>query len=258
MDTSTIKGASLHNHFYPHLNIRLASIATTLTTALAACGGGGGASGTAPTTPTPTTFPLAAAMASYASDTKPVQFTVTGTATLNNQALPVTGSGSVSVALAAGTFEGATAQVKTLTTTGTVAVQSTTAPVVSTTVTFYDSSYRTLGGSSASAYCVNSAPGNFPASAMVGDSGTWYSGTCYTNSSKTVKAATGTASYSLEPSTDSSAVLRITLKETASTGAVTTQEFTYSLTTAGVISPRETPYLFTISDIAFNLIYKFS
>ena len=175
--------------------------------ALAACGGGG-SDAPVQTTSAATTFPLAAAMASFARDTRATPFTVSGTGTSAGQTIAFTGSGGISSTLAAGTFEGVAAQVKTLTTNATLTAQGQSSSIGDTSVAFYDANFQTLGTSTASSYCVSTPSVGFPASAKAGDAGTWYSATCYTNSTKSVKTATRALSFVIEPLTGTSAVLK--------------------------------------------------
>ena len=230
--------------------------ATATALALAACGGGGSDTPVQTTSAT-TTFPLASAMASYARDTRTVPFTLTGTGTSGGQTIAFTGSGSVASSIAAGTFEGVAAQVKTVMTNGTVTAQGTSSAVADTAVAFYDANYQTLGTSTASSYCVSSGSASFPASAKVGDTGTWYTATCYTNSTKSVRISTNTLSYVIEPLTATSVILRVTLKSTPQTGVASTQDLTYTITTAGAVSPRETPFVITSGGFTFSLVFKF-
>jgi hypothetical protein len=230
--------------------------ATLIALALTACGGGG--SGTpATTTSATTTFPLAAAMASFARDTRSVPFTLSGTGTSGAQTVAFSGSGSISSSIATGTFEGAAAQVKTLTTTATLTAQGTSSPISDTAVAYYDANYRTLGTSTAGSYCVSSPADGFPATAKVGDTGTWYTATCYTNSAKSTRTSTGALTFSVEPLTDTSALLRITQKTTPLTGAAVSKDLTYTITTAGTVTPRETPFAITSSGVTVNLTFKF-
>ena len=230
--------------------------ATATALALAACGGGGSDTPT-PTTGATTTFPIAAAMASYARDTRTVPFTLTGTGTSGGQTIAVTGSGNIAATIIAGTFEGAPAQVRTLTTTGTVTAQGTSSTVSDRTVAFYDANYQALGSSTASGYCVHSGITGLPASAKVGDTGTWYSATCYTNSTKSVRTGAVAVSYAIESLTATSVILKVTLKFTPQIGTVTTQEIPYTITAAGAVSARETAVTLTVNGVAVSVIFKF-
>lgn len=230
--------------------------ATVVALALAGCGGGGSGTPATTTSATPT-LPLAAAMASFARDTRTTPFTVAGTGSSGGQTVAFGGSGSISSTIAAGTFEGVAAQVKTLTTNATLTAQGASSPISDTSVAYYDANYQTLGTSAATSYCVSSPSGGFPASAKVGDTGTWYSATCYTNSTKSVKTFTRTLTFSIEPLTDTSALLRITQKATPTTGAASSQDLTYTITTAGAVSPRETPFAITSSGVTVSLTFKF-
>lgn len=240
--------------FFTGISRYAAALATAL--ALAACGGGG-SDAPAPATAATTTFPLAAAMASYARDTRTVPFTLTGTGMSNGQTIAFTGSGNVASTIVAGTFEGAPAQVKTLTTTGTVTAQGTSSTVSDRSVAFYDANYQALGTSTDSSYCVLSGVVGLPTSAKVGDKGPWYSTTCYTNSTKSVRTGNAAVSYAIESLTATSVILRVTEKLTPQIGAVTTEDLTYTVTNAGAVSLRDTPFTITVNGIAVSLTIKY-
>lgn len=240
--------------FFTGISRYAAALATAL--ALAACGGGGSDT-PAPATAATTTFPIAAAMASYARDTRTVPFTLTGTGMSNGQTIAFTGSGNVASTIVAGTFEGAPAQVKTLTTTGTVTAQGTSSTVSDRSVAFYDANYQALGTSTDSSYCVLSGVVGLPTSAKVGDKGPWYSTTCYTNSTKSVRTGAVAVSYAIESLTATSVILKVTLKFTPQIGTVTTQEIPYTITAAGAVSARETAVTLTVNGVAVSVIFKF-
>ena len=197
-------------------------------------------------------------MASYARDTRTVPFTLTGTGTLDGQTIAFTGSGNIASLIVAGTFEAMPAQVKTLTTTGTFGAQGVSVPLTDTSVVFYDSNFKPVGSLSEGGYCVTSGTAALPASVKVGDTGAWYAATCYTSRTKSVRVGITTLSYAIESSTATSAVLRITTKVTPQTGAVITQDLTYTITTAGTVGARETPFVGTSPmGIAVNLVFKY-
>ena len=255
-----IKVTQMPTTFFAGISRYTATTATAM--ALAACGGGGSDApaptpAPAPSTAATTTFPLAAAMASYAKDTRTVPFTVTGTGTGNGQTIAVTGSGNVVYAIVAGTFEGAPAQVKTAVSSSTLTIQGNSSAAVDTSMAFYDSNYQPLGTSSDFSYCVTSGATAFPASVKVGDTGTWYAASCYTSKTKAVRIGPATLTYAIEPLTATSVVLRIIAKSTPQTGAVTTQDVTYTITTAGTVSARETPIAITARGVALSLVFKY-
>lgn len=231
--------------------------AATLTAlALAACGGGGSDAPAVATSAT-TTFPLAAAMASFARDTRATTFTLSGTGTSAGQTFALTGSGGISSTFVAGTFEGVAAQVKTLTTNITLTAQGQSSSLGDTSVGFYDANFQTLGSSAASSYCVSTPSGGFPASAKVGDAGTWYAATCYTNSTKSVKTGAQAVTFVIEPLAGTSAVLRVTQKFVPLTGAASSQDLTYTITTAGTVTPREKPFVITSAGVTVSMVFKF-
>ena len=196
-------------------------------------------------------------MTNFARDTSSKTFTISGTIAVAGKLLPITGSGALSSVIAAGTFEGMAAQVKTITTTGTLVAQDTSAPVADTAVSFYDSNFNTLGSSSANSYCVGVSPAVFPASVKVGDAGDWYTANCYTDSTKSVKTASAVISYTIEPLTDTTAILKLSQKSTPLNGSATVRELTYTLSNGGVVTPRETPFVGTVSGVSVNMTFKF-
>lgn len=230
--------------------------ATVTALALAACGGGG-SDAPAPTTSATTTFPLAAAMASRINDKRSTPFTVSGTASGSGQTFAVTGSGTESESTGPGVFEGAPALVKSVTVTGSVDVQGTKVPLADTSTQFFDTSYRPLGESSSSDYCVFSAYTPLPVSARIGDNGSYYSATCYTNSTKSVLVETYAVSYTLEPATTTTAIFKLVFKNTRPTGVTTSGSTSFTVSTTGTLTRGDVPLATTISGVTLNIVIKY-
>ena len=147
---------------------------------LTACGGGGSASPTptptptpapvqtpTPTpTPTPSTFPLQQVMANIYSKGVNQTVSMSGTASESGNPYALTGSAQVAVvpATISTSFNGQTALQGSASVTGSLAANGQTISYASSNQVFVDTNYNNLGNSSASSYCVASAPAAVPAS----------------------------------------------------------------------------------------------
>ena len=202
-------------------------IAVSTSALLAACGGGGGSS--TPVTSTET-FQLRTAYVSYLTDTRSLPFSVTGTISGVN----VSGTGTVTQGgIAAATFEGQSAQVKTTTVTGTLAANGQSVPLASTSTAYVDANYSPLGFNG-SEYEVVTSSAPIPITARVNDTAVWYSATRYIGSSKATRTGTTTATFVLEPDTASTALLKIIEVERNTSNTVTsTSTTTFRITPAG-------------------------
>lgn len=207
--------------------IRIWSAASVLAL-LAACGGGGGGS-SGPVTSTET-FQMRTAYVSYIQDSRSLPFTVAGSVS----GTTVTGSGTTTQgSMFSTTFEGQAAQAKTTTATGTLTANGQNLPLASTATTYVDSNYNPLGFNSTEYEVVTSST-PIPASAKVGDTGTWYSANRYTSSSKASRTGTETATFVLEPDTASTALLKIIQVQKDTSNTVTsTSTTTFRMTPAG-------------------------
>lgn len=185
-----------------------------MTALLIACGGGGGSSD-GPVT-SAETFQMRAAWDKFVQNSGSRSFRLTGRLSGNQ----VTGSGTmVESALAPATFEGASAQRKTSTLNLSVTNGNVTVPITASDTSYFDDRFNPLGDSSESEYCVvTSTSVSIPQIARVGDKGILYAAECFTDSSKQVTLGTETVSFSLEPDTASSALLKMTLMEKDTAG----------------------------------------
>lgn len=198
---------------------------------LTACGGGGNSS-SGPVTSTDT-FQFRTAYVSYLQDTRSMPFTITGTSSGNS----VTGNGTATQgSMSAATFEGQAAQAKTTTVTGSYTVSGQSKTLASTTTAYVDSNYNPLGFNGSS-YTVVTSSTPIPTTARVGDTGTWYSATRYSSSSKSTRSGTESATYVLEPDTASTALLKIiqVQKDTNNSTTYTTTT-TFRLTPSGALT----------------------
>jgi len=154
-------------------------------------------------------IPLTTAFANFANQSNSSTVGVTGTATISGQTFNVTGSGTVSESTGSGTFEGVAALQKNTTLTGSITVNGVTAPVADVGITYFSSNYQPLGGSSTDGYCVTTSTNPVPATAKAGDTGFWYAETCYSGISKQTVVGTASISYSVEPDTATTALVKI-------------------------------------------------
>ena len=230
--------------------------ATATALAIAACGGGGSDTPVQTTSAT-TTFPLAAAMASQINDKRSTPFIVSGTASGSGQTFAVTGNGTESESTVPGVFEGLPALVKSVTVTGTVEGQGNKVPLAGTTTTFFDASYRPLGASTSSSYCVSSAYTPLPVLARIGDNGAYYSSTCYTNSTKSVLVGVNTVSYTVEPATLTTANFKLVIKTTSPAGVTSSGSVSFTVSTTGNLTKGDAPVVVTAPGITLNIVIKY-
>jgi hypothetical protein len=238
--------------------IALAAVATAAASLLAACGGGGGSGTTAPAATTSTTsFALGAALASFVKDTRTASFTVSGTGSNGSQTITVSGSGTAAESAVLGTFEGAAAYNKTSSLVGSLTVQGTTNPLNTSGVDNYDLNFKPVGSTSASSYCVTTSYVALPATVRVGDTGSWYEQTCYTNASKTTKVLTLAVSFQIETDTASTALWRIQQRATTTAGVTTSGTAAYRITPSGGVSLASSASSATISGVTTNLVFTY-
>jgi hypothetical protein len=191
-------------------------IGAALTATLVACGGGGDSGPAAPVV-SQNTYALKTLLANATNDRRTLSWTLTGTLS----GVAVTGSGNVSQgALNSVAFEGKSALAKTLTVTGTIAVNGTTIPLNSTSTSYLDSNYSPLGTLSDEYQVVVGTP-SIPDSAKVGDTVTVYQANRYQNSNKTVLLGTEAVSFVLEADTSTTALLKIIAIEKDNSGKQT-------------------------------------
>lgn len=206
---------------------------------LAACGGGGSGDSAVLATPGSTTFPLSTAVANFVNETRSYRLSMNGTGISSGQTVSFTGSGTVSESMVPATFEGAAALKKSVTNTGALIILGTSIPVATTVATYFDANYGPMGSSAQNVYCTTSAKTQLPTTVRIGDNGNWYTLTCYTNSCKTVVDSTAFVSYSIEPETVTTALLKLV---TTINGSPTSQTIRMN-TSGGVTRVSESGFL---------------
>ncbi len=172
---------------------------------------------------------------------------MTATGISSGKTVSLTGSGTISESMTSATFEGNLAFKKSVTNTGTLDVLGNIVPVAFTSSLFFDSNYSPLGSDDANAYCIASQKTTLPATVRIGDNGSWYKLTCYTNSSKTVTGSTAFVSYSIEPDTASTALFKLI---TTVNGSPTSQ--TIRMNTSGTVARVSESGFLNINGIALT------
>ena len=205
---------------------------------LVACGGGGGGPAPAPVAST-STFQLKQAYANDFNDTLPYSYTITGVISGAN----IAGNGSTTQsAVANTTFEGVTALQKSRTSSGSVVASgpggTVNIPLAPSTETlFLSPAFNLLGYTSTGAYTVAAAPVTIPVTALVGNSGIIGNFNTFTSSAKLGVPATNLISWSLEPDTATTALMKLTQTIRSNTGVLTaTAVDTFRVTPAGAVT----------------------
>lgn len=209
-----------------------------LAASLGACGGGGSGDSLGPGPSS--TYNIAAGVSWLVTNGMNANLTVSGNVTANGVALPLTGTGTLSLAVAtAGTFNGATAQTQVQTLAATVVSGGQSATVSSTVSVYYDpANYALLGETSSAEYDVAQAPITFPTMVTPGASGTLGTLSRYTDSTQGVSVGTAQISYVVKAPVNASApaVVELTTANYDTQGALLETEVRdYSLTTANVM-----------------------
>ncbi len=181
---------------------------------LSACGGGGD-SPTAAATPVVVatkTFSLADAYKKDIVSAKTAQWTVAGTVT----GVAVTGSGTTAEsALTAVSFNGAPAQSKTTTYSGTVTRAADTRPLSLTTIQYFDANFVPVGSiASGTTGYITAVLSPLPTAAKAGDTGTLGTVTTYSNPAKTVKVSSATTVWTLLPDTADTVLVKLATQNT--------------------------------------------
>lgn len=220
---------------------------------LTACGGGRGGSTSGPVT-SPNSFPASKAIADYVNNGSTFNFDVTGTQTVNETTYNVTGSGTRTVSPATATmFEGQAAFHKTVTVTGTLTVNGTSAPIAGTAQDYYTTNYAALGTVTDTSYCVMQGTASMPANVTVGETAAIGTYTCYKDSSKSTPIGTAAESYVVEPDTEATALFDFIDKTYDNTGhLVLTEQEQWRIDTLGNL----TFVSITATGPTTNLSYK--
>ncbi len=176
-----------------------------LATLVTGCGGGGGDGGTpvgpssGNTSTSPTTFPLQKAYANLNANGYGKTVNVTGTATVNGLAVPVTGNLQInqSPAITNATFNGQPADEIATSISGLITADGQSISVSTTTDNFYSTSGQPLGAESNSGFCVTDSYTALPTTINIGQTGTVATFTCYSDSTMSTLLGTSTTTYAI-------------------------------------------------------------
>ena len=207
---------------------------------MTACGGGGGG-GAAALVASTDTFPLMTVYTNTLTSSSSNNYTISGTVS----GVAVTGSGTVTFGnLSAGTFEGAAAQQRTTTATGSIVVNGTTVPLNSSSTDWFDSNYVPKGESGGTDYVVVTGTPTIPTTVRVNDTGTLYTANRYADSTKSVLSGTSSVTYVVEADTASTALLKLIIEEKNNSNATTsTSSAQVRITPAGAFTRVKETYL---------------
>lgn len=216
------------------------AISILIINSLTACGGSGGggapASNNPANNPAPAStksFPLAQAIANFASDSHRYNFSIT----ISQGSDSVSGSGTATMAAATSvTFEGQQALSSVATFTASLSDGSTTIPFAATAQGIVTTNYVSLGMISAEEYCVyRSNTASYPTSIEVGDTGVIGTADCYTNSNKIQKTQEIMESYVIEADGPDNAIYNTVMTFKSVSGVVTeTDQNRYRITESGI------------------------
>lgn len=203
--------------------------------ALTACGGGGG--GGDDVTPIPSTqFPLSTVAENIAKEKKTYQFRISESVTDAGNSFRFNGSGTHTITSGLASFEGASAIKQTATSKGSGSIDGKNSSIGfdDSVSSYYGANYKPVGYVDSDTYCLVSNLLELPASAAVGQSGSWYDMTCYASSLKSTKVGAVSVNYALESdSMESAALLKITSQATGVQGQSRKTLVTYRITTGG-------------------------
>lgn len=183
----------------------------------------GSSSGTGTTTTNTTSFPLAQAIQTLQATGYPaVTGSASGTATSGGVPQAVTGTYTVlDLAASAGaTFGGTAALEQSASIQSIVGVVTPTINVGNTNITYFTTTGTPLGQTSTGEYCVISSSTPYPATVVVGDTGTVAIYNCYTDNTMTTPNGTATTGFSI------TAAVASTTSSTTSTTTPTSVTYT--------------------------------
>ena len=235
---------------------RSALLIAPIVFALSACGGGGEDSVPLPVV-SAATFPLNKVAENFIKESATYRIQVQGTASTRGQTFPVSGTGTYSVSNAPSAFEGVPSIRRNAANTGNIGVNGVNVPVADASSDHYGLDFKPLGRVASGAYCVHANQAPLPIAAMVGDSGTWYTSTCYTSSSKISKFGTKVVSYVLEPDSDNTAILKLIEKITPLNGLPGAATTAFRINTAGGYVPLSETGSLTEDGVLINLTLTF-
>lgn len=220
---------------------------------LTGCGGGGGGGVVESTN----SFPLKAALSTYVTTASTDIYTITGQG-LNSDGTTYTISGNAQIAKTAsivGPFEGVNYLKTSEGLTGTLIfnniktngalVNSIELPYSGQGFSYYDADFNPMGGSTSTtvgsetstSYEVNKLVNRIPNFGKVGDSGTLYTTTEYSSSSKSSVKSTSTTTFEIKPETSSTAIIVLSTQESDSDGTTSTNVRSYRMDLSGSITP---------------------
>jgi hypothetical protein len=210
------------------LRIFAVSVATM---SLLACGGGGGDAGGAAAATSTSTFSIANANIDNIKATRNLNWTLSGVVS----GVAVGGSGTyVDSGLAASTFGGGAAQLKTIRFNGNITAQGQSSPYSQIENVYYDAAFLQIGsvGAGGTLYTTVNLSA-LPTAAKIGDSGTLATVTGYSNPAKTSQTGTSTVTWALSADTATTAILKVTTTSNNAASPSTSVE-TLRITPAGV------------------------
>ena len=199
------------------------------------CGGGGVNGVTAFTVVSSTeTFQIKAALTNYLTNTSTLVGRVSGTMS----GYPVIGLFTVSQSsITAGTFEGFSVFLKSITATGSFVANGVTYPLARTLVSYFDSNYVPLGEAGGSSYDVVTGSVTIPVTGNIASNGNMYSENRYSSITNPILIGTRQTSYVLEPETASTALFKlIQIERDTSQVATDISIVTFRITPAGAIT----------------------
>lgn len=237
------------------------SLSMLALSALVAACGGGGEGGTAAAPAVSAGIPLAAAIAGIVNQNRTSALTISGTAVASGVTVNVSGSGTLTEATAAGSFEGTVGLRKSVAVNATIVASAggsaQSAPLSAASQEYWDSNYKPVGATAAATHCVTTTYVPLPATAQAGSSGDWYTQECYTSSAKLSKLGTISASYALEAESADSALLRILNTSSVANGLSVPSTRTYRVTSAGAVTRLHDISAFSASGVTFNLMLTY-
>lgn len=201
--------------------------------ALAACGGGGGDDSALLSL---SQFPLSTVAENIAKENKTYQLRISESVTDSGNSFKFNGSGTYTITSGPASFEGASAIKQTAISKGSGSIEGKNSSIVfdDSVSSYYGANYKPVGYVDPDTYCLVSNRIELPASAAVGQSGSWYDMTCYASSLKSTKVGAVSVNYAIESdSMESIALLRITSQATGVQGQSRKTLVTYRITSGG-------------------------
>jgi len=229
---------------------------------LSACGGGGSSSASeaATTTAAGTTYPVRQAMTTVFTHGLQQTLNVTGTVNSGTETSPLGGSITFTLSGAtSATFDGAPALQLTRTTSGSLIVNGTSSPFDATVTDYLNASYAPIGSytSDSSEYCFTDKPGEYPVTAVVGQKGTVFTSTCFSDSTKKTPTSTGIQTYEVTAGAGSNTVnVQLVTKSYSANVLTGTEAVTFALTSTGASTLTQYAISGTEGGMTINLTAK--